>query len=168
MSKAFAIPILSVIAGLLLLASAASAEDKALDWKVLQEAKISLEKGLAAAQQKGRPISAKFEVEDGALQLSIYTGSKGKFSEVIVDHKSGKITKTEEIKEGEDLTHATAQSKAMALAKISLRSAVAKALASNRGYRAVSAVPSLEDGKPVAAVVLENAKSTKTVSEKLN
>ena len=129
---------------------------------------VSLGQGLRASVSAGRPISGKFEMEDGKLQLSVYTSNKGKYSEVIVDYKSGKIAKSEEIKEGEDLSHATAQNKAMVKAKRSLRAATDKAVASNKGYRAVSAVPSLEQDKPVATIVLENATGTKTVSEKLD
>ena len=55
---------------------------------------------------------------------AIRLGLKGdKFSEVIVDHKTGKTAKTEAITSGEDLTAAKAQSSAMAKAKVSLRSA---------------------------------------------
>ena len=86
---------------------------------------------------------------------------------MIVDHVSGKIAKSEQIKEGEDYTHANAQIKAMSAAKKSLRVAVAGAVAANPGYRAVSAIPSVEQGKPVATVVLQNEAGTKTVSEKL-
>jgi len=154
-------------AGLLFIASAASGEDKGVDWKSLSGAKVSLEKGLTAAQRKGRPISGKFEIEDDKLQLSVYTASKGAFHEVIVDHVSGKIAKSEQIKEGEDYIHANAQIKAMSAAKKSLRAAVAGAVAANPGYRAVSAIPSVEQGKPVATVVLQNEAGTKTVSEKL-
>ena len=39
--------------------------------KAVNAAKVSLEKGLTAAATAGRPISAKFEVEDGKLQLSV-------------------------------------------------------------------------------------------------
>ena len=166
MIKTFANPIVSL--GLVLFLGVATAEDNAVDWKALSGAKVSLGKGLAAAQREGKPVSGKFEVEDGKLQLSTYTAKAGKFEEVIVDYKTGKIAKTEEIKEGEDLTHATAQDKAMAAAKTSLRSAVSKAVKSNKGYRAVSAVPSLNDGKPIATIVLQNAKGTKTVTEKLD
>lgn len=168
MSKPLAVQALVVAGGIFLFAGMARAEEGSVDWKVLQGAKVSLEKGLGAAQKNGKPISGKYEVENGALQLSTYTASKGKYYEVIVDHESGKIAKSEEIKEGEDLTNATAQDKAMAMAKKSLRSAVSRAVAGNRGYRAVSATPSLQDGKPVATIVLENAKGTKTVTEKLN
>jgi len=167
--KTFAAPIIAVaIAGLVMHAGIARAEDKDVDWAALQAAKVSLESGLAKAQQKGKPISGKFEMEDGKLQLSTYTAAKGKFSEVIVDHTSGKIAKIEEIKEGEDYRDASAQNKAMAKAKRSLRSAVAKAVAANPGYRAVSAMPMLEQGKPVATVTLQKDADKKTVSEKLD
>src|SRR5713226_755453 len=144
MNTRFSRLVISAIGGVLLMGGTAIAEEKGVDWKALKATKISLSKGLAAAQQKGKPISGKYEMEDGKLQLSVYTSNKGKYSEVIVDYKSGKIAKSEEIKEGEDLSHATAQNKAMVKAKRSLRAATDKAVASNKGYRAVSAVPSLE------------------------
>lgn len=39
-----------------------------------------------ASESEGQPISGKFEVEDGKLQLAVYTAKDGKFFEVIVDH----------------------------------------------------------------------------------
>lgn len=158
---------IAVLEGILLLGGTAAAEDKAVDWKALGGAKISLAKGLNAAQAKGKAISGKYEMEDGKLQLSIYTASKGKHEEVIVDHMTGKVAKSEEIKEGEDLDHAIAQSKAMAKATTSLSAAVTKAVKANNGYRAISVVPSLEQDKPIATIVLENSTGTKTVSENL-
>src|SRR2546427_6389404 len=108
MNRRTAIPAIAGIAGALALACVATAEEKGIDWKTLEGAKVSLEKGLAAAQQKGKPISGKFEMEDGKFQLSVYTASKGKFWEVIIDHISGKVSKNEESKEGEDLSAAKA------------------------------------------------------------
>src|SRR5712692_6639216 len=168
MNTRFSWQVISAIGGVLLMSGTAIAEEKGVDWKALKATKISLSKGLAAAQQKGKPISGKFEMEDGKLQLSVYTAKNGKFSEVIVDYKSGKISKNEQIKEGEDYSDSVAQSKVMAKAKRSLSAAVAKAVARNPGYRAVSVVRSSEQGKPVATVVLENSTGTKTVSEKLD
>ena len=168
MIKQLRVLLVGSMCGLLLIASSARGEGKAVDWKALQAAKVSLEKGLGAAQQKGKPISAKFEVEDGKIQLSTYTAKNGKFSEVVVDHSSGKIAKSEVIKEGDDYKDATEQSQAMAKATKSLRTAVAKAVAENRGYLAVSAIPSLKEGKPVATVVLQNASGTKSAVEKLD
>src|SRR5215831_9731668 len=66
-------------------------------------AKVSLEQGLAAAGASGTALSAKFEIEDGKLQLSVYTKKDGKYYEVIVDHETGTVSKTEEITGGADL-----------------------------------------------------------------
>lgn len=136
--------------------------------KALKDAKVTLEKGLSASESQGKPISGKFEVEDGKLQLSVYTMKGEKFSEVIVDHKSGKVAKTEAITGGEDLTAAKAQSGAMAKAKVSLRSATEKAVKENKGYRAASVTPSLKEGHSVAEVTLVKGDEFKTASEKLD
>src|SRR5205823_417614 len=109
-----------------------------------------LEQGLSAAASAGTPISGKFEVEDGKLQLSIYTMKGNQFSEVIVDHKTGRVTKTEKIDSGEDLAAAKAQSAAMAKTKQSLRAAVDRGVKANPGFRAVSVAPDLEGGTPTA------------------
>ncbi len=135
--------------------------------KALKGAKVSLQKGLSASEHEGKPISAKFEVEDGQFQLSVYTRKGDKFSEVIVDHKTGKIAKVEPITGGDDLAAATAQSQAMAKAKVSLRAAADKALKANKGFRAVSVIPALKEGHPVAEVTLVKGEEFKTVAEKL-
>jgi hypothetical protein len=136
--------------------------------KALKGVKFSLEKGLSASETQGKPISGKFEVEDGKLQLSVYTMKRDKFSEVIVDHKTGKVAKTEAITGGGDLTAAKAQSGAMAKAKSSLRVATEKAIKANKGFRAVSVMPSLKDGHPVADITLVKGEEFKTVSDKLD
>jgi hypothetical protein len=136
--------------------------------KALKGVKTSLEKGLVASESQGKPISGKFEVEDGKLQLSVYTLKDEKFSEVIVDHKSGKVAKTEAITGGDDLAAAKAQSGAMAKAKVSLRNAMEKAVKANKGFRAVSVTPSLKDGHPVADITLVKGDEFKITSEKLD
>jgi uncharacterized protein YpmB len=136
--------------------------------EALKTAKVSLQDGLSASAREGKPISAKFEVEDGKLLLSVYTMKGGKFSEVVVDHASGKISKTESITEGEDLVAAKAQSEAMSKAKQSLRAALAKARKSNPVFRAVSIIPSIKDGHPIAEVTLVKGDQWKSVSVKLD
>ncbi len=136
--------------------------------KALAGVSVTLEQGLAAAEAKGKPLSAKFELEDGKLQLSVYTEKEGKFSEVIVDHKSGKLGKSEPITESEDLTSAKAQSAAMALAKSALKDALKRAVSANAGYRPVSVEAKMKDGAPVAEVSLLKGDEWKTVTEKLN
>lgn len=132
--------------------------------KAVMSARVSLERGLAASTSHGQPISAKFEIDEGKLQLSVYTAKDGKFFEVIVDHTSGKVVKAEPITEGEDLTAAQSQSAAMANARGSLRAAVEQALRGNAGFRAVNVTPALKDGRAVADVTLAKGEELKTVS----
>jgi hypothetical protein len=136
--------------------------------KVLDAAKINLQQGLAASEQQGQPISAKFEVDKGKLQLSIYTAKEGKFSEVLVDYVTGKIVKVENIQEGDDLTAAQEQSAAMTKAKISLKAAVEKTMSESANVRAVSVVPSLKDGHPVASIDILNYKQFKAIQQPLD
>lgn len=136
--------------------------------KALGTAKVSLGAGLTASAREGKPVSAKFEVDDGKLQLSVYTEKDGKFSEVIVDHESGKVVKSEPITEGEDLAAAKAQSAAMAKAKASLSEALARAVGEHSGYRVVGVVPSLKNGHPIAEVSLVKGDEWTTATEKLD
>ncbi len=136
--------------------------------QALTAANISLQQGVTASAKEGKPISAKYEVDHGQLQLSVYTMKGGKFSEIIVDHKTGKVAKAEPISTGDDLTAAEAQSKAMAKAKRSLETAAAEAVTENKGFRAVSVMPSLKDGHPVADIGLVKGTEWKTVSKKLD
>jgi hypothetical protein len=136
--------------------------------KALEGVTVSLQQGLSAAAKSGTPISGKFEVEDGKLQLSVYTMRGNQFSEVIVDHKTGRVTKTEKIESGEDLAAAKAQSAAMAKTKQSLRDALDRAVKANPGFRAVSVTADLEGGAPTAKLTLLQGTTFKTASEKLN
>jgi uncharacterized membrane protein YkoI len=136
--------------------------------KALKDAKITLQRGLTASTKEGKPISAKYELEEGKLQLSVYTMKGDQFSEVIVDHKTGKVAKTEPITKSDDLVHAKAQSEAMAKAKRSLDAAASEAVKANKGYRVVSVMPEVKEGHPVADVTLVKGADWKTVSEKLD
>jgi hypothetical protein len=136
--------------------------------KAMKDAKVPLQKGVSASAKHRKPISAKYELEDGKLQLSVYTMKGDAFSEVIVNHSTGKVAKAEPITGGEDLTAAKTYSEAMAKAKRSLQAVADAAIKSNKGYRAVSIVPSLKDGHPIAEVTLLKGTEWKTVSEKLD
>ena len=133
----------------------------------LKEAKVSLASGMRAAEKEGRPISGKFELEDGKLQLSVYTMKGDKFSEVIVDHKTGKIAKSEPITGGDDLAAAQKQAEAMTKAKHSLRDVIAHAEKANPGFHAVRAVPEIENGTAQADVTLLKGTTSKSVDEPL-
>ena len=136
--------------------------------KALPGAKVSLQQGMTASMREGKPISAKFEMDEGKLQLSVYTAKSDAFSEVIVDHHTGRVIKAEAITSGENLTAAKTQSGAMSKATQSLEAIVAKLVKSNPGFKAVSAFPNLKDGHPVADVTLVKGKQWKAVSAKLD
>jgi len=46
-------------------------KEKAVLAGALTQAKIPLQQGVHASAKEGKPISAKYEVEDGQLQLSV-------------------------------------------------------------------------------------------------
>jgi hypothetical protein len=134
----------------------------------LKDTKVSLEDGLKASEREGKPVSAKFELDDGKLQLSIYTMKPDGFAEVVIDPKTGTIAKAEKITDAEDLEAATAQKAAIEKATTSLLAATEKAVKSNAGYRAVSIFSETKDGHPTAEVTLLQGEAFKKVAEKLD
>jgi hypothetical protein len=135
--------------------------------KELQPASVPLEKAMKLTEREGKPISAKYEIEHGALQLSIYTMKGDRFSEVIIDYKSGAVAKDEWLTDADDVKAAQAQAAAMAKAKVSLDVAAEQAVKANTGYRAVSVMPKLEGNRPVAVVTLLKGDEVKKVNENL-
>jgi hypothetical protein len=135
---------------------------------VLAEAPMTLEKGMAASEPHGKPISAKFENADGGVQLSVYTATADGFIETTVNAKSGAVITAAPITDADDLTHANAQKAAMEKATLSLQAAAEKAVNEDPQSRAVGVVPELRDGRPVAAVKLLRPKDLVTVMEPLN
>ena len=165
----FATSIFALFGSLLVPAWAADeAHERAELAKALRGAKVTLHSGLQTSALQGKPISAKFEVDDAKLQLSIYTVKGDGFSEVVVNPASGKVDKAETITDKGDLEHATAQKAAMDKAKITLLAAADKALKSNSGYRAVSIFPQMKGDHPVADVTLVRGNVFKTVTEPLD
>jgi hypothetical protein len=133
----------------------------------LKDASVSLEDGLRASEAQGRPISGKFEMEDGKLQLSIYAAKGSQFSEIVVDYKTGKILAAEPIADADDLKDAKKQASAMAKAKGTLADAVARAVKEHAGYRAVSVAAEVERGAANAEIGLMKGSSSKHVDEPL-
>src|SRR5215510_16420218 len=84
------------------------------------------------------------------------------------ENKTGAIKKAEKITDADDLKNAKEQSQAMANAKLSLEKAVADATKANSGYSAVSVVPTLDGGKPVANITLMKGEDIKKVTAKLD
>jgi hypothetical protein len=134
----------------------------------MKNATATLQGGLKASEAQGTPISAKFEIEDGKLQLSIYTMKGNDFTEVVADPKSGAIAKAEKITDADDLKAAASQKAAMAKARVPLLTAAETAVNANAGSRAVSVYPQLQGGNPVAEVTLLQGTTFKKVMEKLD
>ena len=135
--------------------------------KYLPTAQVTLQQGLTAAESQGKPVSGKFEVEEGHFQLSVYAAHDGKFSEVLVDPNTGKVAKTEAITEGDDLADVKKQIEACGRSKKSLQSAVDKAEQASAGYRAIGVAPKLSGGHAVAVVTLLKGTQLKSLSEPL-
>src|SRR5438132_2810186 len=146
----------------------AEADDPKALAAALEDATATLQGGLRASEREGTPISAKFEIEDGKLQLSIYTMKGNDFMEVVADPKSGAIAKAEKITDADDLKAATSQKAAMAKAKVPLLTAAETAVKANTGSRAVSIFPELKNGQATAEVTLLQGTTLKKVTEKLD
>jgi len=131
--------------------------------RALPQAQVPLARGLSASAREGVPLSAKFEIDDGVFQLSVYTMSGDDFSEVIVDYATGAVAKVTRITSAADLSAAEAQRDAMIKATLSLVAAVVEAERANSGYRAVSVTPRVVDAHPLAEVTLVDGATWKTV-----
>jgi hypothetical protein len=92
----------AVLAVVSISARAGDEDNPAALAKALSGASVSLDQGLNASEREGKPISGKFEIADGALQLSVYTMKGDQFAEVIVDHKAGSIKKSQPITDADD------------------------------------------------------------------
>jgi hypothetical protein len=139
-------------------------KDKAELATAVSGAKVTLEQGLMVSKKNGKPVSAKFEIDNGKPQLSVYTIRDGsKYFEVIVDHTSGEVAKAEAITGGDDLTAAQKQNDGMFRATREIREAVKEAKQDNPGYLAVSVWPEMKDNHSMANVLLVKDNDWKTV-----
>lgn len=136
--------------------------------KAMADATVTLDKGLEAAEKDGTAISGQFEIDNGKFQLSVFTMKGSSFDEVIVDHKSGAIAKSEKITDEDDVKDAKRQSQALARGKMKLLAALQSVMQANSGYKAVSIVPMLSAGEPVATITLLKGEELKKVRQKLN
>jgi hypothetical protein len=145
------------VAGTLLITSVASAQATKAQATLAAAMRganhVPLAAAIEAATASGKPISARYEFEDGKLQLTVYVEKAGAYSEVFVDHMTGKVTKIDKITGGDDLKDAKVQSKASAKATKTLASAVAKAVAENPGYTVVDVTPVLVSKGAVSAEI---------------
>jgi len=132
--------------------------------EALKGASVSLEAGLLVSERLGVPISAEFEIEDGSLELTVYIAQGAVLLDVTVDPKTGMVASVEPIADGKEVRLAKGYREAMLKATVSLRAATEQAVKANPGFRAVSIVPMLKDGHPLAEVVLLRGQEFKEIS----
>ena len=134
----------------------------------MKDVQATLEQGLASAGRSGRPISAKFEIDDGDVQLSIYVENAMGPREVLANVQTGIAVGATLLTEEGDLKDAHEQSAAMAKATTTLLAATQHAVAANPGARAISIYPEQQNGHPVATVTLLRDGTFTKVTEKLD
>jgi hypothetical protein len=115
--------------------------------------KGTLEGGLNTGERVGRPISAKFVLEDGMLRLSLWIEKRDGVSEFNLYPAIGMINEVVGI-ERDKIEAAIAQKLAIDSATISLFSATENAVKASKGFRAISVLPMLSEGRPVAVATL--------------
>ena len=142
--------------------------DPAVLAAAVNDTTATLQGGLKASEREGAPISAKFEIADGKLQLSVYTMKGNDFMEVVADPKTGASAEAEKITDAEDLKAATSQKAAMAKAKVPLLAVTETVVKANPGFVAVSIFPDLKNGQATAEVTLLQGTTLKKVTEKLD
>lgn len=132
----------------------------------LKQSKHSLADGIAQAEKEnGAAISAKFEIEDGKLLLSVYTAKSGLPSDA--EHNAlielnGEATNAawqpavEVFEDKKHLTRSAMQLTLVQTSKLSLAEAVKKAEVAQPGT-VYSAIPSVKDGNPVFDVKVATA-----------
>jgi hypothetical protein len=133
----------------------------------LKHVTSTLEDGLKGVERIGKPISAKFTLEHGFLQLSLWVTREDDLAEYILYPLTRTVTEIHVFRDPDELKAVTAQKLAMDKARVSLRSATANAVQANRSLRAVSAYPVIEGGDPMAVITLLNDNVFKIITEKL-
>ena len=142
----------------------AAGDDTAALLARLKESKISLADGIAQAEkQYGMAISAKFELDGGALSLSVYNAKEGRGKDAehnVLTEASGDAAKapwTSKLEVFEDKKHLTRSAMELTLvqmSRVSLADAVKKASARGTVY---SITPTLAGGAVVYEVMVATA-----------
>jgi hypothetical protein len=140
--------------------------------QALSKSKLTLLDGIRQAEKDhGAAISAKFEMEDGKLSLSVYTAEKGLLvgaEENVLEELSGSPEnrwepKVEVFKDVPHVARSAEQLAIVALGRTSLTDLVAR-VQKAQGGTVFSVKPMIKNHKPVAEVLVANkGKVTKLV-----
>lgn len=156
----------ALLVGAAFCGSAFAADDAGALLARLKESKHTLAEGIAQAEKaSGAAISAKFEVEDGKLWLSVYTAKAGLDKDAehnaLLELKGDATMKpwkpeTEVFEDKKHLTRAAMQLSLVQLGKLSLAEVVAAVKSAQPG-EVYSAIPAVKGGKPVFVVKVATA-----------
>jgi hypothetical protein len=151
-------------AGLVRTSVAGDTEDYSKLLQALGSSKVSLADGIRQATRPPEAaISAKFEMEDGKLSLSVYTAEKGLgqdaehnvLKELAASPETGEWKpQTEVFKDVPHVSRASEQLALMSLSRFSLLDIVEKAEKDQPGGRVFSITPTLHDYKAVFVVLV--------------
>lgn len=147
----------------LLSAAPARAAEAAAVVSKLGESKHTLLDGIAQAEKANGPaISAKFELEDGKLMLSVYTAKAGRgadaehntLMELIGEAAAPRWqAKSEVFEDKPHIARSAMQLTIMQMTRLSLSDLVKKAAAIKQGT-VYSAIPSVKGGRPVVDALI--------------
>jgi hypothetical protein len=141
----------------------------------LSKSKLSLLDGIRqAAKGHGAVISAKFEMEDGKLSLSVYTAEKGlsvPAEDNVLEELSGSPEgtwnpKVEVFKDVQHVSRSAEQLAIVALGRTSLADLVAR-VHKARGGTVFSVKPVIKNHKPMAEVLVVKAGKVTKVMQSL-
>jgi len=158
-----------------LLTSADDAKDTQALLAALPNSKLSLSDGVRqAAKAPAAAISAKFELEDGKLSLSVYTAGKGLGVEPeknVLQELSGSPEdkwepKVEVFKDVPHVARSSEQLTLMALGKDSLADIIARVEKAQSGT-VFSVTPTIRNHKPVAEVLVADKGKVKKLYQPL-
>jgi hypothetical protein len=151
--------------------AAEGADSHAKVLESLPQSKLTLSQGIqqAAAKAPEAAISAKFEIHDGALALSVYTAEKGLngdaehnvLKELIGSPAGEKWTPEVEVfKDVPHVSRSAQQLALMSLTKLTLVDVIKKAEQDQPG-KVFSIAPAIRDGKPIfVLLVAQGSKAT--------
>lgn len=144
--------------------------------QALGKSKLTLAQGInQAARGSAVAISAKFELEDGKLSLSVYTAEKGltvPSEKNVLQELSGSpeqekwTPQTEVFKDVEHVARSAEQLAVMSLGRKSLAAVIAEVQKTHRGT-VFSITPAIKNHKPIAVVLIAQKGKVTTVTQPL-
>ena len=158
-----------------LLANADESKDTQALVAALAKSKLTLSEGMRqVTKSPAAPISAKFELEDGKLSLSVYTAGKGLAVEPeknVLQELSGSPEdkwepKAEVFKDVPHVARSSEQLTLMALGKSSLTDIIARVEKTQQG-KVFSVTPTIRNHKPVAEVLVAEKGKVKKLFQPL-